>query len=152
MTFKHAALAIVTAGMLTAAGAAIAQRPDHGHGGAMEFLHGLNLTDAQKTQVHQIMQSNWAAAKPLMQQEHALHEQIITQLLTAGTTEEQIQPLVQQEEALRTQMDAARLSMALKVRAVLTPEQLAQASSQHEKLEALHQQEREVTGGGDEAH
>jgi Spy/CpxP family protein refolding chaperone len=150
MNFKNTALAIAAAGML-AAGVAHAQ-PEHGgwHHSDMEFLHGVTLTDAQKTQLHTIMQTTWSQTKPIMQQMHKIHDQIITDLLGANAvTQDQLTPLVQQEEQLRAQIDAAKLSTALQVRGLLTQEQLAKASTVHQQLEALHAQEHEVMSSGE---
>jgi Spy/CpxP family protein refolding chaperone len=144
------ALAIATAGLLTA-GVAQAQ-PEHGgwHHDGLEILRGVTLTDAQKTQLHTIMHATWSQMKPIMRQERSIHEQIVTGLLGASAvTQEQLTPLVQQEEQLRSQIDAARLSTALQVRALLTPEQLAKAATVHQQLEALHAQEHEVTSAGE---
>jgi Spy/CpxP family protein refolding chaperone len=154
MKAQRTVIAVIAAGLISVAGFAGAQAHDGGrgdwhHGEGMEFLQGLNLTDAQKQQAHEIMQAGHTQAHTLMQQAHALHEQIVTQLLTAGTTADQIQPLVTQEEQLRAQMDTAHLNMAIQLRGVLTPEQLTQAAATHQKLEALHEQEHEVMGQHD---
>ena len=150
MNFKHLVLALTTAGLLTA-GAARAQ-PEHGdwHHGGLEMLRGVDLTDAQKTQIHQIAQATWAQMKPVTQQMRTVHEQIIGDLLgSANVTQEQLAPLVQQEEQLRAQVDAARLSTALQIRGVLTPAQLAKAATVHQQLSALHEQEQSVINSGD---
>jgi len=119
----------------------------HGEMGVgLEFLHGLSLTDAQKTQIHDILKTSFTAHKGAMEQMHALHEQIIGSLL-AGSSIAQIRPLVKQEEALRSQGDESRLELAIQLRAVLTPEQLTQAAATHTKLQSLDEQEREVMHG-----
>jgi Spy/CpxP family protein refolding chaperone len=150
MKFKHLALVAATAGLLTL-GVARAQPAEHGHGGwhhdGLEILHGLDLTDAQKAEVHKIAKANWAQMKPIMEQMHSIHEQIVTKLTTTGAvTEADLTPLVQQEETLRSQIDTARLSTVLQVRGLLTPAQLSKAASVHQQLEALHEQERAVVG------
>jgi Spy/CpxP family protein refolding chaperone len=118
------------------------------HGGGMEFLHGLNLSDAQKAQLKEIHEATWKTMKPIMQQMRSIHEQMVNQMLAAGTvTADQLTPLVQQEEALRTQMDSAHLNEALQLRGILTSDQLAQAAATHTKLEALHEQEHAVMKG-----
>jgi Spy/CpxP family protein refolding chaperone len=132
------------AGVLAVGGVALAQ-PHHGgpeHGGLEFLLHGINLTDAQKTQIHQIEKASWATMKPLMEQEHTLHEQEVTQFLAAGTvTAEQFSTIKTQEEALRTQLDAAHLNTMLQVRGVLTAEQISKAATLHAQMEQLHEQE-----------
>jgi Spy/CpxP family protein refolding chaperone len=148
MNLRHLTIAAAATCALTAAGVAAAQPMGWHHGGPgggdMEFLHGLNLTDAQKDQAKTIEKSAWAQAKPLMEQLHTLHEQFITTLLTAGSTQVQAAAIQQQEESVRAQLDTDRLGTALQLRALLTPEQLSQAADLHSKLEALHQQEHDV--------
>jgi Spy/CpxP family protein refolding chaperone len=147
MTIKHMALAIAAAGMLTA-GVARAQPAHEGHHEGFEILRGVDLTDSQQTQVHQLMKSTWSQMKPVMEQMHSIHEQIIGDLTgSANVSQEQLAPLMQQEEQLRSQIDAAKISTALQIRGLLTPEQLTKAASIHQQLSALHEQEKAVTGG-----
>jgi protein CpxP len=137
-------------GSLAVAGMAVAQPHHGGMGmgpGGMEFIHGLNLTEDQKSQLKEIGKANWKSMKALMKQEHALHEQEINQLLASGSvTAEQMQPLLQQEEALRTQIDTARMAMLVQMRGVLTAEQLSQAATKHAQMEQLHEQEHALMG------
>ena len=93
------------------------------------------------------MENAWASSKPIMDQMHSVHQQLATQFLTAGTTAAQLEPLVRQEEQLRAQLDSKHLNVALQVRNLLTPDQLAQAATLHTKLSALHEQEHEVMEG-----
>ena len=152
MRTRHWAMSAALAGMLAMGGMAMAQPPEGmhghwGHGEGMEFLHGVNLTDAQKTQIHDIMKSSFASMKPLMEQARTLHEQQATTFLSAGAvTAESLKPTLAKEEALRTQIDAARIDTMLQIRSLLTPEQLAQAASVHSQMEALHAQEHQVLG------
>ncbi|MEJ0045819.1 MAG: Spy/CpxP family protein refolding chaperone [Rhodospirillales bacterium] len=146
------AIAALAASMLSAPGVVAAQPVGHMGGGGHHFelteiLHGLNLTDAQKQQAHLAEQAAWARAKPVLEQMHALHEQIATQFLTAGTTAAQLAPLVRQEEQLRSKLDSEHLTVALQIRNLLTADQLAKAATLHAQLSALHQQERDVLQG-----
>ena len=154
MNVKQTLVATVAACALVG-GVALAQPrgEQHGswHGGeGMEILHSLNLTDAQKEQAHSIEKAAWGQAKPIMEQMHAVHEQMANALLGSGTvTTEQLSPMVTQEEQYRTQLDQIHINAMVQVRALLTPEQVTQAAAMHQKLEALHEQEREVLHGGD---
>ncbi len=147
MTIKHMLVAAVAACALSAAGAAVAGPHGGGWGGGegMELLHSVSLTDAQKEQAHTIEKAAWASARPIMEQLRAAHEQMATAMLASGpVTAESLQPMVAQEESLRTQLDTIHLNTALQIRALLTPEQLAQAAATHAKLAALHEQEHAV--------
>jgi Spy/CpxP family protein refolding chaperone len=150
MITKTILIAAVAACAVTLGSQAVAQPMDgrgwhHGGGEGMELLHGLNLTDAQKQQAHEIEHAAWAQARPIMAQMHALHEQLATAMLAPGSvTAEQLAPLMTQEEQLRTQMDQQHLNTILQIRALLTPEQIAQASTTHQKLAALHEQEHQL--------
>jgi Spy/CpxP family protein refolding chaperone len=119
-------------------------------GEGMEILHSLNLTDAQKEQAHRIEHAAWGQARPIMEQMHAVHEQMASALLGSGAVSaEQLAPLLTQEEQYRTQLDQIHLNAMVQVRALLTPEQVGQAAATHQKLEALHEQERAVLHGED---
>ena len=112
-----------------------------GHGPDSALLQGVTLTDAQRTQIQTIHQTNWATAKPLMEQLHATEEQITTALLASGSVNTaQLTTLESTASSLRSQLDQQRLNNELHVRAVLTSAQLAQAATTHVQVEALHEQ------------
>lgn len=151
---KTSLLAAALAGALATAVPAAAQPAGggwqgggwHGGGGGMHILRGLGLSDAQKAQVQQLVQASRAQTKPIAQQLRALHGQLATAVLTAGTTAADLQPLVQQETQLRYQLETARYALFLQIRNVLTPAQLSQAAAIQQRLAALHDAERNVTG------
>ena len=141
MRFSHLALATA---LVAFSGTAIAQ-PWHHHEGAGELTQGVTLSDAQQAQLKTIEETARTAAKPLMQQMHGVHEQILTQMLGSNAvTEADLAPLVQQEEGLRNQLDQIRLNAGLQIRGVMTAPQLAEAASRHQQLSALRQQEHQV--------
>jgi Spy/CpxP family protein refolding chaperone len=115
------------------------------------FLRGISLTDAQRTQLHQIMKAAWTAIRPLEKQIHALHRQIADQLAsTADLNNSDLTSLQQQALQLQGEVAQQRLEAALQVRALLTPAQLAQAAQVHQQLTALGAQMRNLLspGGG----
>src|SRR5216684_3390452 len=74
--------------------AASAQPFHHGPGGGfgggmtmpmMMLLRHVDLTADQQTQIHQIMDANFAEARPLMKQLHGIHDSIADKLMTPGT-------------------------------------------------------------------
>jgi Spy/CpxP family protein refolding chaperone len=153
MTLKMIGLSAVAAIAIGVTAAASAQPPGawmHGHMGApgMEFLHGLNLTDAQKSEVHEIEKATWEQMKPLMEKMRAAHEAEINALLgTGAVTAETLKPTVAAEESLREQMDAIHLNSMIQLRGVLSADQLAEAASKHTQIEQLHEQEHELMHG-----
>lgn len=158
MTFKRTMIA--AAACLTLASTVAMAQPMPGMGGhgmemgrpGMMMLEGLNLTDAQKQAAQEIIHGSWQQARPLMQQLRGVRQQFAGQLLAPGSvTAAQFAPLMQQEQALRAQLDTQRLDTALKLRALLTPEQLAQAATKRDKLVALHAQMRDVMHEGQPA-
>ncbi|HUH84889.1 MAG TPA: periplasmic heavy metal sensor [Stellaceae bacterium] len=123
-----------------------------GHGGDLAFLAGVQLTDAQKEQVHQLMHTSFTQIKPLIDQLRSLRQQIGDQMASTGSVDQaQLTPLVQQLEQVRDQIDQQRVETALQVRALLTSEQLAQAAQAHQQLQSLHAQIKSVLSQGKSA-
>jgi Spy/CpxP family protein refolding chaperone len=128
--------------------------PGHGrgmgmHGSESEILSGVALTDGQKSQIQSIHQAGWAAAKPMMQQLHAIDEQIRDLLLTPGTVNTgTLTSLRAQQTTLRQQLDDQRMSTILQVRGALTSAQISQAAATHQQMEALHTQMHNLTHPG----
>ncbi|GGF25599.1 hypothetical protein GCM10011611_34600 [Aliidongia dinghuensis] len=151
MFSKKILIAALSAAIIPLAAMAAPEGPGwHHHGGRdghgpFSFLEGVTLTQEQKTQIHQIIETSWTQAKPLMQQLHADRKQIDDLLAGTGTvTEAQLTTIQQQESQLQQQLASQRLATALQVRALLTPAQLAQSAQTHQQLESLHQQERAI--------
>ena len=89
---------LLTTALIAFGGAAFAQGYHGGHHGD-ELFHGVNLSDAQKSQMKTIEQAGWAQAKPTMEQVRAVHEQIMARLLAPGSVSEaDLAPLVPQAE------------------------------------------------------
>lgn len=154
MSLKQAVLALsvavgVSGGL--AAGTSAVARPGFDHmeggqeGGLGMILHSVQLSSAQKQQIHQIMMAAHTQNAPQMAQARALQKQITTTLLASGTvTEAQLLPLEQQQESIHQQLAVSRLQTALAIRNVLTSAQLATAASMQAQLAALHQQEHAI--------
>lgn len=152
MALKQALIAAVSVGglMIGAAGAQPMEGGWHHGGEGIEILHNLNLSDAQKQQAETIEHAAWAQARPIMGQMHAIHDQLAAAILQPGTvTAADLAPMVQKEELLKTQLDQQHLNTVLQIRALLTPEQVAQAATMHQKLAALHAQEHQLLHGAD---
>ena len=127
------------AGMAFAQGGASAPM-HHRHGGfmgGMELpLHQLNLTDDQKAQIKQLFQAERPAMKPLMQQEHAAHTQMI-QLITSGTFEQaKVAAAAAQESQVHMQMEIEHAKIASQIYQLLSSDQKAKVAD----IIAQHQQ------------
>lgn len=111
--------------MVTAAAAQEGPRGPHGggFGGPGMELRGLDLTDAQKAQVKQIMTAEKPTMKPLMQQEMQNHQQM-TALVRGGSFEEaKAQPIAAQEAQIHSQLAVERAKIDAQIYQLLTPEQ-----------------------------
>jgi periplasmic protein CpxP/Spy len=102
-----------------------------GMGGPMEFLHKLNLTDDQRTQIHAIMQKGHPAMKPLFQQQHAVDLQL-RQYAEGSFDAAKVQALATQKAQIQAQITVAETQLHNQMFQVLTSEQ----QSQLKQLEA----------------
>lgn len=106
----------------------------HRHGGMMRIMHGLNLTDAQKAQIHSIMEAN----KP--DQSVRDERKTLFEAKRSGTlTAEQQARLVM----LREQAKAKRQSVHQQIMAVLTPEQKAQIEQKKQEMKQRREERRQ---------
>jgi protein CpxP len=148
-------LTAITAVLTLCAGMALAQGGaeapmHHRHGnfmGGMELpLRQLNLTDDQKAQIKQIFQAEKPTMKPLMQQEHAAHMQMV-QLITSGTFETGKATLIaQQESQTHMQLEVEHAKMASQIYLLLSSDQKAKVAdiiAQHQQRMQEHMQNKD---------
>ncbi len=109
--------------------------------GDFAILHAVGLTDDQKAQIRQIFASHRSQLQTLHQQLRAADRQLRDQLY--GPNPPSVADLAPINR-LREQLAAERLQIALEIRGVLTPEQLARAAQIRQQLEQLRQQERNL--------
>jgi len=149
MRLKRLLLILCLAATSAVPARALAQPPGPGGPGGpgplpmplIMVIRRANLTSDQQAKVHQIMDANFTQAQPLMKQLRVVHEQIADILMSTGSVSaSDIAPLQQQENQTHQQLDQQMLSTALQIRALLTPEQLSQASDLHNKLKSLRAQ------------
>ena|SRR5450432_3395931 len=139
-------LAAVALGTLSAS--ARAQGGPQGHGEWMGelgplkmLLRSANLTTEQQAQVQQLMQSNRSQVQPLEKQLRALREQMANKLLGSGSvTAADFITLQDQVAQLRAQVSDQTLKTALKIRAVLSNDQLAHMNQVSQRLQTMHQE------------
>jgi Spy/CpxP family protein refolding chaperone len=102
-------------------------------------LKGVDLTDEQEKQVHEIMEAHRATLRTLFGQLQAAHQEMAAKLFAPGEVRaEDLTGQVQRMAQLREQLTQEGLKVALEVRGILTPEQLAKAAELRERMHALH--------------
>ncbi len=143
MNLKVTAMAAV---LTLCAGIALAQGGDgermhhRRHGEFMDGMglpfHQLNLTDDQKAQIKQILQTEKPTIKPLMQQEHAAHMQMV-QLITSETFEQtKVAAIAAQESQTHVQIEVEHAKIASQIYQLLSSDQKAKVAeiiAQHQK-------------------
>jgi Spy/CpxP family protein refolding chaperone len=160
-TRKEWRVAVVLVGVLAAGlwtASADARPPggrDRGWGhGADEMLlpllvRGVGLTEAQQTQVRQIVASHRPKFEALLRQLRAAREQLAEKLYASGPVKaEDLTPLTQQIAKLREPLTQESLQVALEVRKVLTPDQLAKAKQRRQRLNELRVEMRSLLEQG----
>jgi periplasmic protein CpxP/Spy len=102
-------------------------------------LKGIDLTDAQEKQVHAIMQAHRATFGALFGELRTAQEEMADKLFVPGEVRaEDLRSQLQRVSQLREQLMQEGLQVALEVRGVLTPDQLAKAAELKERVRALH--------------
>jgi periplasmic protein CpxP/Spy len=123
----------------------------HGHGGFATspfMLRSLGLSDAQKAQVRQIMASHRPKFQALYGQLRDARAQLADTLVAPGTVQAaDLTPRAQQISQIREQLSQEALQVALEIRGVLTPDQLAKAAGLHQRLKDLRSQMRQLLEG-----
>jgi protein CpxP len=101
----------------------------HGHRGHRGYLmRELNLTDAQKTQVKEILQANKATGLPLMQQMAANKKAMLEATANGSYDQAKIQALATQQVQLMSQMIVQKQAVQHQIYTqVLTADQRAKA-------------------------
>jgi Spy/CpxP family protein refolding chaperone len=108
-------------------------------------LKGVNLAPEQETRVQEIMAAHRATLRNLFQQMRQTHEELSDKMLTPGDLQSaDLTPYVQRLTQLREQLMQEGVKVALQVRAVLTPEQLAKASELKSRMKSLHTEMRNL--------
>jgi Spy/CpxP family protein refolding chaperone len=145
---KNISLALVLASAVALAPFAIASAQDggphggpHGHGhGAFESYSKLNLTDAQKANIKQIMQGAFSQGKAQREALHQQREAFEQMAPNASGYQAAATALAQAEGAAMTARVQQRAAIRAQVYAILTPAQQAQLATLKAQREARHQQ------------
>jgi len=100
------------------------------------------LSDEQKAYIRQIYAAHRPQLQALGQQIHAARQQLGDKLYSAAPPSTADLASINQ---LRDQMAQERLAIALAIRNVLTPEQLAKAAQIRQQMQQLRQQMRDLS-------
>jgi Spy/CpxP family protein refolding chaperone len=102
-------------------------------------LKGIDLTEEQEKQINEIMTAHRATFRTLFGELQAAHRDMADRLFTPGSVQaEDLTPQIQQVAKLREQLMREGLTVALEVRGLLTPAQLAKAAEIKDRMRALH--------------
>jgi protein CpxP len=157
MKLSRSKILFVALAIVLAAGIAIAE-PHYGRHGGDFFGRGffgahLNLSDAQRAQMKQIMAKEKPALKPLFHQEMESHHQLM-QLIQSGTFDEaKAQSIATQGAQVHAQLEVEHARIASEAYQILTPEQktkLAQFMAERQQRFEKHMQEHEQGAHSDE--
>ena len=106
-----------------------------GHlGGFGRLAKKLNLTDAQKEQVKQIMEASKAKIQPLKENMKSIHQQMESATADGKFDEAQVQALATQQANIMAQMIVEKERIKSQFFAILTPEQQAQAKQLKQQM------------------
>lgn len=106
-------------------------------------MRAAHLTAHQQNQVSRILRTNGSQTAPLIQQLELVHEQIANKLLAPGKVSiSELAPLEDRAAQLDAQIQQRALNASVKIRAILTPEQVARMAQFHRKMAALQAQMR----------
>jgi protein CpxP len=111
------------------------------------LLVGVHLTADQQAQVRTIMDTHRPAVEAARQQLDRQHGQLMTRLTAPGQiTLADLTPLDQEIAQTERQLHEEMLRTAVEIRAILTPDQLATAAANGQKLEQIHSEMRGLMG------
>lgn len=111
-------------------------------------LRHAHLKPEQNDQVRKIMDANHETLRALFNQLQAANDQLAGKLFAPGTVQAaDLEPDVQHITQLRQQLMAQGLKTALAIRAVLTPEQLAQVATVKAQMQKLQSDMRQLLEG-----
>ncbi len=114
----------------------------------MLALRSANLTSEQQTKLREILDSSRPESESMLKELHSIHQQIADKLLSSGTvTESDLAPLTRRAGQLEEKMQQQSIATALKIRAILTPEQLAKMSTFNQRMSSIHSQIEALMGG-----
>lgn len=120
------------------------KRGMRGHRGGKEMmLRGLDLTDEQKAQVRQIMQTSRENTKSVREQMKANRQQLEAVSENGNFDQAQVQALAAQQGNLHAQMIVEKERVKSQIYQILTPEQKAKAAEMKANFKQKMQERRQ---------
>ncbi len=111
------------------------------------ILGKLDLSDDQRAQVRTILEAHRPTMQALFPPLRAAHEKLAAKLFqTDALAASDLTPYVDAVNKAKSQVQQEGIKIALEIRGVLTPAQLAKASDIHTQLESLHAQMKALLG------
>jgi Spy/CpxP family protein refolding chaperone len=121
--------------------------PGGGPGGMPLRILVSRLTPEQRQQVRQILVNNRTEIRSIADQLHQAHEALGDKMFASGAlTDADVAPFVQKIATLHQKLLENGTKVMLQVRAVATPEQLADAAQAKAKLAKMHEDMRSLVG------
>jgi len=121
----------------------------HGHRGFARIAEKLNLTDAQKEQVKQILETSRAKVQPLKENMKANRRQLQELTANGQFDEAQVQAIAAQQGAIAAQMIVEKERAKSQIFQILTTEQQAQAKQMKEQVKERFKDKAKKFGGED---
>ncbi len=113
------------------------------------LLRSANLTPEQDAKVREILTARRAASRALIDQLRQAQRELADRMFAPGNLQEaDLGPQLQRIASLREQLAQENAKVALEVRAILTPEQLARAAQVKDRMRQLHNEMRQLMQPG----
>jgi len=158
---RRTLLATMATGAVLAVGIHGAHAFGHGGPGFCGRRHGMGMAEGpgmlplplllsvmrpdQRAQLADVMKADKPAMRSLVDRMRTAHEELADRVFAPGKiTAADLQPQVKKMAALRDQLVEQALATTLRVREMLTPEQLAEAAKKKNRLRELGQEMRSL--------
>ena len=111
------------------------------------LIRKVGLSDTQRQQVRTILNGHRPRFQTLFPQLRDAQQTLESRLVSTDPVKaEDLGPQIQRVADLRKQILQEGVAVAIEVRGILTPEQLARAAEMHTQLSALHEQMHKLVG------
>ncbi|WP_296295460.1 Spy/CpxP family protein refolding chaperone [Rheinheimera sp.] len=136
---KFNLLALVLSSVLVAgvSTAVLAGDRHGGHGSHLladgKMFKGLDLTDAQKTQVDALLKAHREQMLNKAER-YAMHEELQSVLISDTFDEAGVRVILEKQQAKKLEQEVAQLKLQHQIRALLTPEQKAKLDERKAKM------------------